>query len=223
MGWGGYGGTGSASCCGRPQAQIGRAENRGSRCPGSNRGEEDDRRRVAYQVTNLLAEVTAPERIEAVDRLQQLLGTHVPTALRRPIPPSPGTRSGIWLAEASPFGPHTLTHPNLAELAEAEALREIEGSWTESERKRMHAAPSSAFPTRLEPDEEVLALPKAIGLEGAVTAEERYSSARDYQWTPSPCHASAGPTLLRRFAISLRGCPGQKMFCWVRGRAEPKP
>jgi hypothetical protein len=74
----------------------------------------------------------------------------------------------------------------LAQLAEDEATWEIEGSWKRTKEETDAAVPIFCFPygRPWSLTHEVLGLPQAVGLEGAVTAEERYSSARDFQWNP---------------------------------------
>jgi hypothetical protein len=85
------------------------------------------------------------------------------------------------------FGPHTVTHPFLARLSDAEARSEIVGSWTRLQAEAVSPMPVFAYPNGGPSDfgiREFRILSDA-GLIGALTAQEGFITRSGHQDTDS--------------------------------------
>jgi len=155
--------------------------------------------KAARDLTERLKRVPDVERRRVIAALELVLGVEVP-----PHPPAEFSAMS-WdevrgcARHGVTYGPHTMSHPILAQADDASAQREIEGSWVRLQEQTSAAVPIFCYPnggpgdfsSRREP-----ALLRRLCFDGAVTAINEHAS-------PSLWHSSSdAPFLLPRFGYN---------------------
>ncbi len=136
-----------------------------------------------------------PARARAVDDLVALLKTlperqklnvlrRLPELLDVDVPPSPPPRfapmswveiNALGARGLVTFAPHSITHPVLSRTDDAQAQREIVGSWERLRAMCVAAVPFFCYPNGDYTDRDVLVIERSE-LRGAVSTENRYAS-----------------------------------------------
>ena len=139
------------------------------------------RRSSAARVAAHCKALPEAERLAAISELSRAAMVALPEV------PPPEYRPMTWEqvrrceAAGMRFGPHTVTHPILARVSDAQAKYEIEESWTRLSREVARPVPIFCYPngTRDDFGPREFATIHGLGLLGAVTAEPGYASVRD--------------------------------------------
>lgn len=85
-------------------------------------------------------------------------------------------------AKGMSFGPHSMTHPILSHLDDADSATEIRGSWQRMQEELSSPVPIFCYPNGREQDfgaREIATL-REVGMKGAVTAVPGYVSAKSF-------------------------------------------
>jgi peptidoglycan/xylan/chitin deacetylase (PgdA/CDA1 family) len=156
-------------------------------------------------VAEALKLVPDASRVAAVRSISEQCRVEIP---QRPPPryaPMTWDQVRVWSQRGVTFGPHSITHPILSRLSDAEAEKEIAGSW-----RRLREATDAAIPVFCYPngqpadfgDREYAILQRA-GLEAAVSTSHGFVTARLF-----------GGDAAVRFALPRFPCPEDRAHFW---------
>jgi len=134
---------------------------------------------AASRLVGALAPLPRSRRDDILADLELRLGSALPAF------PTPEFEPLTWdqvrglEAAGVSFGPHTLTHPDLAQLSASEGLAEVSGSWNRLIAELESPEPIFCYPygQARNLSSEVQALPADAGLRGAVTAVQTHATA----------------------------------------------
>lgn len=145
-----------------------------------------DRESTALKLASILKRMGTVDRENALARLEGALAVSIPALPVEDYAPMTWDQVRALGEKGVTFGPHTVTHPNLAALPLEEAMEEIEKSWDRVCTETTACIPVFCFPYgrswSLTP--EVVKIPERAGLEGAVDAREAYLSVGDLEERP---------------------------------------
>lgn len=140
----------------------------------------EERRAAAADIVKRLKAVPNGEKERALTTVAQRLEVDVPA-----VPPSRFTPMS-WCdvracaSRGVTFGPHTVTHPILTQLPEAEAEWEVTESWQRLQAECSEAVPVFSYPNGLFGQREVEIVSR-VGLKAAVTTKPYYVSPRAFR------------------------------------------
>ncbi|MFH1765430.1 MAG: polysaccharide deacetylase family protein [Gemmatimonadota bacterium] len=174
---------------------------------------------AAATLSEVLREMNTSQRKEAIITLEDALEVTPPDHPPQEYSPLRWTEVRDLGKRGVFFGPHTVTHPNLATLPRDEALAEVRESWNRLRAESDTAVPLFCFPYgkpwNLTP--EVLCLPQEAGMDGAVVAREQYLSARDASDHPFELPRFGWPNTLPEVRHITSGMSRAKDLLLFRG------
>lgn len=169
-------------------------------------GEAATRMNVAGAFIEKLKRVSEPLKYRAIEELAEHLEVGIPAQC-------PDRYRGLTWGDVDAcsrrgvtFAPHTVTHPILSQVTDAQAEYEISGSWRQLVERTSAAVPILAYPNgdtaSFGDREERLA--RAAGLEAAVTTEGRQVSRRgDRGAYRIPRHDYRAPADLKSLVLGI--------------------
>jgi peptidoglycan/xylan/chitin deacetylase (PgdA/CDA1 family) len=122
-------------------------------------------------------------RNDAIRRLAELTDVSLPERAPPAYAPITWDELRAWEQRGMTFGPHTVTHPILARVGDADARREIADSWSRLRAEATRPVPVFAYPNGHPDDfgEREFRTLRESGLRAAVTAMEGFATASQYR------------------------------------------
>lgn len=156
-----------------------------------------ERQRVQHEFTELCKTVRDPVKHRAIEELARAAEVELP---ERPPPAyEPMTWDQLRSCEKQgmSFGAHTVTHPVLSRVDDAQSKRELEEGWARLRAEAARPVPIFCYPNGQFGDfgpREIATL-RALGMRGAVVGASGHASALHFASDPSE------PFLVRRFSL----------------------
>lgn len=136
----------------------------------------EERRNASRQIVSRLERITTESKVEFIGAMASSLEVEVPQQAPRRYAAMTWDDVRQAATRGATFGPHTVTHPILAQCTDASCRFEIEESWRRVRQETNAAVPVFAYPngqphaiSRREASEVCRA-----GMTGAVTTHQRY-------------------------------------------------
>jgi len=163
-----------------------RSEQQEVRCPLGdsvklyNLRDASSKRRAADDFTSHCKRLPDPQKLDAIGRLAIAAQVDLPAEAPAAYAPMSWEQLRECERRGMTFAPHTVTHPILSKVSDADARREIVDSWTRLQREAARPIPIFAYPNGKSGDfgNREIELLRRAGLRGAVTSVAGFATPR---------------------------------------------
>lgn len=150
------------------------------------------------QLTDACKRVPDAEKHAAIERLAAAAGVDLPTTPPKKYAAMSWDQLRAWESRGLTFGPHTVTHPILAQAGDEQSEREIAQSWHRLQAEARRPVPVFCYPNGQPGDfgPREYSILRGLGLDGAVVGSPGFAERRRF-----------GASADARFQVPRYSCP----------------
>jgi peptidoglycan/xylan/chitin deacetylase (PgdA/CDA1 family) len=139
--------------------------------------------RACHDFTARCKRVPDHEKHAAIEHLAEQAGVALPAQAPPRYAPMTWSELRTWEQRGITFGPHTVTHPILAQVSGAQSRDELAGSWQRLSAEARRPAPIFCYPNGQVGDfgSREIATLSELGLSGAVVGSPGYADAGEFR------------------------------------------